>query len=302
MTSINRLTPFVAAVFLAGATAFAQTPQAAVDGLLAADRAFAAAAAKTDAVTAIAAMLADDVIMPAPPGKFAHGKREAVDAMRANPANSGAKAEWAPLRGGVSGDGLHGFTYGYMTIRRADGTTANAKYLSYWVKGASGWRVAVYRRSPRADGEVSASMLAPALPAALGAPSADRVAIEAHRASVVAAEKAFSDLAQRVGLEAAFRENGRPDAMNMGGGAAAAFVIGNEAIAKSVSAGQPAGGSTLNWSADTALVATSGDLGVTIGFIRQNNPPAGAAPTPGFPFFTIWWRERPGAPWRYIAE
>ncbi len=302
MTHINRLILCVAAVSFSAATISAQSPQAAVDALLAADRSFAAAAAKTDLITGIAAILADDVMMPAPPGKFARGKGEAIDALKANAANVGAKVEWSPIRGGISGDGLHGFTYGYMTVRRADGTTANVKYLSYWVKGADGWRVAVYRRSARADGEVSQAMLAPALPTGLVAPSTNRAAIEAHRASVIAAEKAFSDLAQRVGLEAAFRENGRPDAMNMGGGAAAGFVIGNEAIAKSVSAGQPAGGSTLNWSADTALVSSGGDLGVTIGFIRQNNPPAGAAPTAGFPFFTIWWRERPGAPWRYIAE
>ncbi len=302
MTHTIRLTPLLAVVIFAAAPVSAQSPQAAVDALLAADRAFAASAAKTDLIAGISAMLSEDVIMPAPPGKFARGRGEAIDALKANAANLGARAEWAPIRAGISGDGLHGFTYGYMTVRRADGTTANAKYLSYWVKGADGWRVAVYRRTPRADGEVSQAMLAPALPAALVTPTTNRAAVDAHRTSVIAAEQAFSDLAQRVGLEAAFRENGRPDAMNMGGGTAVGFVIGNEAIAKSVSAGQPGGGSTLNWSADTALVASSGDLGVTIGFIRQNTPVPGAAPTAGFPFFTVWWRDRPGAPWRYIAE
>jgi len=302
MTYTVRLTPLLAVVIFSAAPISAQSPQAAVDALLAADRAFAVSAAKTDLIGGFSAMLSEDAIMPAPPGKFARGRGEAIEALKANAANVGAKAEWAPVRAGVSGDGLHGFTYGYMTVRRADGTIAHAKYLSYWVKGADGWRVAVYRRTPRADGEVSQTMLAPALPAALVAPNTNRAAVEAHRASVIAAEKAFSDLAQRVGLEAAFRENGRPDAMNMGGGTAVGFVIGNEAIAKSVSAGQPGGGSTLNWSADTALVASSGDLGVTIGFIRQNSPAPGAAPTAGFPFFTIWWRERPGAAWRYIAE
>lgn len=302
MPTTNRLINLAAAVMIPAAALSAQTPQSAVDALLAADRSFAAAAAKTDAVSAIGAMLAADAIMPTPPGKFARGKAEAVDALKANPANVGARLEWAPVRGGVSGDGLHGFTYGYMTIRRADGTVANAKYLSYWVKGNEGWRVAVYRRVARNDGDVSTDLMAPALPARLVAPVTDRATVEAHRASVIAAEKAFSDLSQRVGLEAAFLENGRPDAMNMGGPTAAGFVVGNVAISKSVSAGQAPGPSSLNWSADTALVASSGDLGVTIGFIRQNNPPAGAPATPGFPFFTIWWRERPGAPWRYIAE
>ena len=40
--------------------------------------------------------------------------------------------------GGISGDGLHGYTFGTMTVTRADGGKAPAKYLAYWVKGAKG--------------------------------------------------------------------------------------------------------------------------------------------------------------------
>jgi hypothetical protein len=55
----------------------------------------------------------------------------------------------------------------------------------------------------------------------------------------------------------------------------------------------------VTWSADRALVATSGDLGVTLGYIV----PVTARPDgsrPRFPFFTIWRREASG--WKYIAE
>jgi hypothetical protein len=48
------------------------------------------------------------------------------------------------------------------------------------------------------------------------------------------------------------------------------------------------------------IVASSGDLGVSIGMIRRNQPVTGQ-PT-AFPFFTIWRRATPTAPWRYIAE
>jgi hypothetical protein len=56
----------------------------------------------------------------------------------------------------------------------------------------------------------------------------------------------------------------------------------------------------VSWSADRAIVASSGDLGVTFGFIRPNaGRPEGAGATP---FFTIWRRADVNDRWRYIAE
>jgi len=40
---------------------------------------------------------------------------------------------------------------------------------------------------------------------------------------------------------------------------------------------------------------------VTFGFIRQNTPPPPGQPE-GAPFITVWRRESPAAPWKYIAE
>src|SRR5688500_135172 len=98
------------------------SPQSAVDELIAADRAFAAAGAPTDAVGALAAMFAPDVAAPAAGGtRFSTTAAEAIEALRSSPANNGARVQWTPVRGGVSADGLHGFTFGYMTMRAADG-------------------------------------------------------------------------------------------------------------------------------------------------------------------------------------
>ena len=46
------------------------------------------------------------------------------------------------------------------------------------------------------------------------------------------------------------------------------------------------------------FAASSGDLGVSIGIIRPNDPKE----TQSFPFFTVWRRDGPDKPWRYIAE
>lgn len=279
----------------------ASNPQAAVDELLAADRAF-ASAQSGDPVGKIAAMLADDVMMPTPRGSFAQSRTEASDALRGAFGSGRTGVRWAPIRGGISADGQQGFTFGYMTLTGPDTSSIPLKYLSYWVKGPAGWRVVAYRVARRAAGPVSTSIMPPSLPERWVSPSNDSEQTASHRASLIAAERAFSDRAQVIGLGPAFVENGRADAVNMGGRNAAAFVVGAEAIGQSVGAGAPQPASPVSWNAERAIVASSGDLGVTFGIIRPNAPTENATGPTGFPFFTVWRRAGPGDIWRYIAE
>jgi hypothetical protein len=277
-----------------------QTPEAAVEQLLEADRSFSRAGAGRPAIESIPAMFADDIIVPAPGNVLVNGKVKAVEALKANPDNLTARVEWAPIRGGISADGIHGFTFGYMTMTKADGSREPLKYLSYWVKGPNGWRVAAYRRRPRPEGAVSTELMKPSLSDRLVPGSSDAARIKALGESLAAAEKAFSDEAQKIGVGAAFAKHGRADAVNMGGPNEPGFVLGAEAIGRAVGEGTPTDRSEVAWSADRVMVASSGDLGVTFGMIRILQPkPGGPA---AVPFFTIWRRDSPTRPWRYIAE
>ena len=270
-------------------------PSKAAEELLATDRAFSTSAASLNLVDALTAMFREDVVMPAPPN-FASTRAEARAALSANAANLTSRAEWTPLRAGVSADGAHGFTFGLMTIRLADGTTRPAKYMAYWIKEAGAWRVAVYKRAPAAAGTAQAPM-PPSLPPSLVPVSTDRSRIEALRKSLIENEKAFSDEAQVIGIGPAFAKYGSPDAVNMGSPKQSGFTVGATAIAADV--GAAVTGSGLSWSADRAIVASSGDLGVTIGYIRSNDAAANRPPSP---FFTIWRRNATTDPWRYVAE
>src|SRR4029079_1378143 len=133
---IRAMTRALAAALLLLAAA---SPQSAVDELLAADRGFSAASAKTDLVSGLTAMFADDVVIPMPPGTFVDGRAAVAAALRTNADNLTSRTEWTPVRGGISADGQHGFTFGYMTIHRQDGSDLPLKYLSYWVKRREGW-------------------------------------------------------------------------------------------------------------------------------------------------------------------
>ncbi len=273
----------------------------AADELLAADRAFAAAAANTDLIAGVTAMFAPDVILPVPGIGFAEGLAAAAEALRRDTLNATSRAAWEPVRAGISADGLHGFTIGWFDVTRADGSVALGKYLAYWVKGEEGWRVAVWRRGRRPDGAADTTTFAPSLPARLVAPVTDSAVLAQHRRSLAQAEHDFSTDAQATGIGPAFAKFGRADAMHLGGPASARFVVGADSIAASVQEGSPEGSSPVTWGPERVIVASSGDLGVSIGFIVPKGAAAGQPPQ-RFPFFTIWRRDGPTVPWRYIAE
>jgi hypothetical protein len=280
-------------LFAAQAVAQPADPQAAVEELLAADRAFSTAAAKaTNPVMIFEIMLDAEATMPSPKGN-AIGRDAVLALFRENPSYREGKVSWAPVRGGISADGTQGFTYGFLSVTGGDPSRRERKYLAYWVNQPEGWRVVAYRQQVRPPGEVSKDMIAPSLPAFTAEPKDDPELIANHNRSVAAAEKAFSDRAQVVGLKQAFGEFGRPDAMNMYGGAG--FAYGLEAVTAGFKEEGPA---KIHWSTERSFAASSGDLAVSIGTIRSNDPKDGA----GFPFFTIWRRDGPDQPWRYVAE
>ena len=288
----------LALLFIAApAVAQPSSAQAGVDSLLAADRAFAVAAARSaNALEGLEPMFDGEVVMPAPGAVHAIGREAVLAAFRTNPAFAEGRVEWTPIRGGISADGTHGFTFGYLTLSAGDPARRSRKYLAYWIRRPEGWRVVAYRQTVRPAGEVSLDPLPPSLPTFTAAPANDPDAIAAHQRSLAAAERAFSDRAQQVGLKRAFGEFGREDAMNMSQGPA--FRIGLAAITADF---PEAPASPLNWGTDRSFVASSGDLGVSIGTIYPNGPVPEGQP-PSFPFFTVWRRDSPDAPWRYIAE
>jgi len=159
--------------------------------------------------------------------------------------------------------------------------------------------VAVYKRVIAEQSPASREMMPPSLPAQLVAPVTDPAVIATHKTSLQAAEQAFSDEAQKIGLGAAFAKHGRADAVNVGPRSSPTFVVSAAEIGKSIGGDAT---SPLRWSADEgSLVASSGDLGVNFGYLRPNAAPPSGQPA-AIPFITIWRRASPNEPWRYIAE
>ena len=289
------------AVVTAFITVHAQSdPKTAADALLAADRAFASAAAKADIVPALSAMFADEVVLTHA-GGIAYGSAQAIEALKASPLNAAGRLEWAPARVSVSGDGQHGFTAGFMTLNKPDGSAQPLKYLAYWEKQAKGWRVLAYKRSVAKVAAPSAEV-SYVLPNQTTTGASDASMVDTYRTSLAEAERSFARDAQTMGIGAAFKHYGRADAINLGGPDTPGFLVGNEQIGAAIGGNTPPNTSPVNWGPEKAIVAASGDFGVTIGYIVPNKPgPDGKTPK-GQPFFTIWKRDSLTAPWRYVAE
>ena len=261
--------------------------------LLAADRAYAAAAATTNVVEALVAPLAADAVFVGPGAGFARGPEEARALLLTNPNNELSKITWTPIRADVSSDGTQGYTYGYTEVTLPSGSVLPGKYLAYWEKQADGtWKIVAYRRVARPPGEGSytppAGFETPDAKHRRYFPNTERAA---EVASVMAADRAFSDLAQVVSIGEAFATYAAPDGSQTGGGGSASWVFGPTAIA-AIFEGDPAG--LFSWAPEIADVAPSGDLGFTVGYVYQEGTIVGK-------YFTVWQKQNTGE-WRFVAD
>lgn len=312
MTLLHPSITYAAALLLGvgGLTATQRTPATVARELLDADRAYAAASAGRAMRDALAPMLARDVLVPdVANGTFVRGRDAAIDLMTRDSVVAASRLSWTPIGGGTSADGDHGFTYGYTTLTRPDGSTVPGKYVAYWVREGGSWRASVYRRVGRPPGDVSLAAHDVVVPPRAVTPPADRDEQrrlrDRYAAELADAERAFSrDARGGPAIGEAFTNYGDPRAVNVGGGAE--FVHGNAAIGVQVQQGVTPE-VRITWGPDEVRVAQSGDLGVSIGVITIERPAApgsasSAAPPRRIPFFTIWRRDDPSKPWRYIAE
>jgi hypothetical protein len=271
-------------------------PAAARQSLLAADSALGRSAVSTDLVSAITGAMAPDVALLGG-GRIARGIDSARALLRGNPENARSVMRWAPIGGGVSGDGRHGYTYGYASWRRPDGATVHAKYVAYWVRPDGEWRVRVYKRTGRA-GSRALPDPRPYIPPVAGTTPHDSATAAAE---VRASELAFSRRAGEIGLAESFRINAAADAAHTGAPTDTGFRLGPDEIADGLRGAEAPLGS-ITWAPEEVHVAPSGDLGVTIGLIRIAPADPTRPPPPPAPFFTVWKRVGSGARWKFVVE
>jgi ketosteroid isomerase-like protein len=257
--------------------------------------------ARTDTVAArgladgLLAFFAADVAYlraGAPPVFGRDGARVLLNATRA----TDGLVAWEPLGGGVSNDLRSGYTYG-VTARAVTPPRIRAeRYIAFWERAPGRpWTIVAYAEIgapplPNGDAGLSTAQTTPV-------PRSLPKALAEARASVRAADSAFSDLAYRMGTGYAFSNTVADDGVLFG---SPALLIGPKAVRESYEA---RGTSTsLTWRPIFAATAESRDLGYTIGeSVSTGRGPSGAVVQRFGKYLTVWRRQKDGT-WRFVID
>ena len=282
----------------AGESLLALPPEAeaAHDELLNADITRGEAVRQKGLPDGFAAAFADDAVYLRGGLPILRGTRVIRAVVAAESEGEGVAVRWQPVRAEVSRDRSSGYTYGYTVIGGGGAEPALRvdRYIAFWRKGATGWRIAGYA-------ETNGAPAAPfTTPAAMEGMVAD-VAMSVTKSPVDllrAADVAFSREAESLGAGEAFGRYAAPDAQMFS--AAGELITGPQAI--SASFGPPVANSSFTWQPVYGEVSSAGDLGFTVGnavvtLERQD----GAAVVRYSKYLTVWKRQKDGA-WKYVLD
>ena len=126
---------------VAGSRTDEELNAAAIEEVMAADRAFAALAAEEGVPHAFEAYAAHDAIMLRAAGAPTVGRDGVAARFATWP--EGARLEWAPAHGRVSSRGDMAWTWGDAVYIAPDGARSPSRYVSIWTRDEEGrWRFA----------------------------------------------------------------------------------------------------------------------------------------------------------------
>ena len=246
------------------------------DALLAADRALSDKTASLGIVPGFLPALTDDAAWLYPGAPLLRG----VERIRAfiGTGDSIQKQSWSPLFADVSADGRLGYSYGWTSSAGARG-----KYLACWQKTGDTWRLAAYASTRPAVDSSS--------PRPVKGVSGAQVRGRAESHELIQADSTFAALSVTSGAKTAFLAYAADEAISFGGGPQ--ITEGREAIGAGFD-GFPAG-AVLEWWPVAAKIASSGDLGCTVGEARISSLKHYSK------YLTIWRRQANGS-WKFVAD
>jgi ketosteroid isomerase-like protein len=285
----------LAAALTAGAV-FAQTidRQAALDSMVAAEKAFAKMAGEKGFRDAFLDFLADDSIV------FRPDPVPAKEWYRGRPA-SPALLSWYPTFAEVSLAGDLGYTAGPWEYR-AKGkddpeVAATGTFVTLWRKQADGtWKALIDHGTENPKPASAPAVSIPsAQPAKIETSALPKANADAERSALLAADRAFGKAAEK-GSAAAYlgvladqarlhREGHEP-------------FVGSEAIRAALAADA----APMTWEPAGGVVASSGDLGSTYGIAKRREGGTEGAWLEADNYFRIWKRQQPQGSWKLVLE
>lgn len=257
--------------------------------LVRADSAYRAAVELSGFAKATVGVLADDAVVVYGGAPVVEGRTRASRLLTSQPALDSIRVSWEPAEIWLSRDGTFGVIYGRTTVRPRSGTGTPA----------SGVIIAAWRRqeSWRLVGFMATTLTRPGdtrLARQIGPLTHRPVSVQGPLSDLVAADAAFSELAQRTSAAEAFRAYAAPTAIVLG---VTETLRGPEAIGASFARGQKA-----NWAWHPVAVrgAAGGDLGFTVG--EAIITPVDSARPPAYSKYLTVWARLPDGSVRYLTD
>ncbi|MFT3870832.1 MAG: DUF4440 domain-containing protein [Nibricoccus sp.] len=281
------------ALFVFGTAVLSASPtrQLALDEMIAAERAFAALAAKTNTRDAFLTYLADDAIM------FANGPRKGKELYAGRPIDESLLA-WGPAFADVASSGDFGYDTGPYTHRQKrtdEKPSRQGQFVTVWKKQASGeWRV-IFDTGyghPLSENEAAPEVQYSTIISKQNSP----VQPNDSRIALLNAENAFIDRLRKDGAsaydsvlsaEARRLHHGSPPAISP---------IAIRAQLEKFSSSE-----ILSYEPIAATTASSGDLGYAYGWVTTEKSIAEKTASQRSNYLRIWKREN-GKDWRLVLE
>lgn len=240
-----------------------------------------------------AAYFAEDIVFLRPGAPAVYGRDNVMAFLAANAGPEGAAA-WQPVGGGLSRDGMSGYTFGiaaHVAVEsRAPGID---RYIAFWMRQRGGdWRIVAFAEvgaaSPPATSQPTTGTAVPFRPSS---PQARRDA-----ASIMRADSEFAENSSLLGAATAFATAIAPDGFVFGG---SQMLVGPRAVHDFF---EQQRGTSIIWHPTYAVAAGSGDLGFSIGeSVVTSRGPSGAA-VQGFGKYLTVWRKRPNGDWKFVVD
>jgi ketosteroid isomerase-like protein len=242
-----------------------------------------------------------DLVFLAPGQNILHGKPAVRDYLQAVDPEGATRFAWGLTRADVGASGRFGYTFGWTTVTTTavDGTetTTHGKYANLWRRGGGGWRLIAHARTR--DVAIEVTPAPPDFP--LFPDSGFRCLVpEAPSAALAAeldADRDFAALSMASGEADAFGSYAAADAVLLGAGLP--LIIGPADIAALYADDPPE--DTLDWAPVGGAVASTGELGYTVGEAVYTDSEPGGDTRYYSKYVTIWEKQADGA-WRYIAD
>ncbi|HEY2025873.1 MAG TPA: DUF4440 domain-containing protein, partial [Gemmatimonadaceae bacterium] len=268
------------------------------DGLLRADLGRADSVAKLGYADGLSRRFTTDVVYLRGGLPILRGRNAAQTIFAAESLAGRAAVRWQPVRAEVSADGRTGYSYGYTiygSVDKAQPSLHLDRYIAFWRRDTLGWKIAAYAEtygappSPMAlPHEIEPSVIPDVpMPRAYGA-------LE----SIRTADAAFATMALRIGTGRAFGEYAAESAQIFS--TPGELITGPRAISDAFSGTDEK--SSFAWYPVAGEVATSGDLGFTVGNAVFNGQRGdGTAVTRYSKYLTVWKKQRDGS-WKYVVD